>query len=289
MEQFSYSERMRLVERDHQLLSVRKQCNILGINRSSLYYKARPENPFNIAIQDAVRFVYSKYPFYGHRRTTKQLKRMGFKVGLRRVRRIRNDLGLRTIYPKPNLSKPRQEHRKYPYLLKGLNIDHPDMVWGTDITYVRIKQKGWVYVVAIIDWFSRYILSYEVSISMEVDFCLAALEDALQRSTPEIFNSDQGSQFTSNEFLNILEKKKKIRISMDSKGRALDNVRTERFWRSLKYEHVFLTEYTTVQQARREIGGYIEFYNHERIHQSLNYYTPHEIYFGIEDINIKKW
>ena len=270
------------------LLSVRKQCEILEINRSTLYYKPRSENPFNIAVKDAVRFLHSKYPFYGHRKTTKQLKRMGFKVGLRRIRRVRKELGIRTIYPKPNLSKPRQEHKKYPYLLKGLDIDHANMVWSTDITYVRIKKKGWIYVVAVIDWFSRYILSYEISTSLEVDFCLAALDRAFQQATPEIFNTDQGSQFTSDEFIRRL-KKKEIKISMDSKGRALDNIRMERYWRSLKYESVFLGEYDSVNDAREGIGGYTEFYNNERIHQSLNYYTPYEIYFGVEDVNVKKW
>lgn len=190
---------------------------------------------------------------------------MGWKVNRKKVERLRKALGLVTIYPKPNLSKPRQDHKKYPYLLKDLEIICVNQVWSTDITYVRIKGRGWVYVVAVLDWFSRYVLSFEISISQEVDFCLLALETALQRGTPEIFNSDQGSQFTSNEFVEILEGKE-IKISMDSKGRALDNIRTERFCRSLKYEEVFLKEYESVNEAKESIKDYIQFYNNERIH-----------------------
>lgn len=288
MEQFSYDQRLELVDIKDSTLSVRKQCEILQVNRSTLYYQAKEENPYDIELKDAIRLLYVKYPFYGHRKVTSILKRMGWKVNRKKVRRLRKELGLDTIYPKPNLSKPRREHKKYPYLLKGLEITRVNQVWSTDITFVRVKGKGWIYVVAILDWFSRYIISFEVSISQEVDFCLSTLMTALQTGTPEIFNSDQGSQFTSKEFIDILERKQ-IKISMDSVGRALDNVRTERYWRSLKYEEVFLKEYESVTEAREAIKAYIQFYNNERIHQSLNYYTPAEIYFGKENLDVKKW
>jgi putative transposase len=288
LEQFSYEQKLAFVDRNDLELSVRKQCEILGVNRSTLYYEPKEKNPNNIEIKDAIRLAYVKYPFYGHRRVAKLLKRMGFGINSKKVRRLRKELSLRTIYPKPNLSKPKKEHKKYPYLLNGLDIARPNQVWSTDITYIRIKGKGWIYVVAVIDWFSRYILSFEISVSLDIDFCLAALRDALKMGNPEIFNSDQGSQFTSDEFIGILEKQS-IRISMDSKGRALDNIRMERFWRSLKYEEVFLKEYETVKEAVAAISAYVAFYNEERIHQSLNYYTPHEIYFGKENVKVKKW
>ncbi len=268
---------MQLLDKNSEL-SLRRQCEILALNRSTYYYKAKSETPFDISVKDAIRFLHGKYPFYGYRKATKILQSMGFKVNHKKVKRLRKELGIIAIYPKPNLSKASKEHKKYPYLLKDVEIARVNQVWSVDITYVRIKDKGWIYVVAIIDWFSRYIVAYEVSTSQDLDFCLLALEAALMDATPEIFNSDQGSQFTSNEHLSRLEKRK-IKISMTSTGRCLDNVIVERFWRSLKYESVYLTEYSCVKQAKKEIAAYIEFYNHERIHQSLNYYTPYEIYF----------
>lgn len=284
----SVETRRALVNPEGAQFSVREQCRMLGVNRSSLYYKPREESPSHLSLKEAVKFLYFKFPFYGIKKTTVALKKMEWEVGEERVRRFRAELGLQTIYPKPNLSKPRVNHAKYPYLLKGLEIIRVNQVWSTDITYVRIKGKGWVYAVAVIDWFSRYILSFEVSISLEVDFCLEALRHALKRGCPEIFNTDQGSQFTSDEFLNVL-RTHPIQISMDSKGRALDNIRCERFWRSLKYEEVYLKEYETVSQAREAIGNYGAFYNNERIHQSLNYHTPYEIYFGLKEISSRAW
>ena len=266
------------------IFSLRQQCNILDINRSSLYYKSVQPGTYDIALEKAVRYQHLKTPFYGHIKTVKVLKRMGFEIGWKKVRSIRNRLGIKAIYPKPNLSKPRKEHIRYPYLLKGLDINRANQVWSTDITYIRIKGKGWVYLVAVIDWYSRYILSFEISITLENAFCLRALQDALVIATPEIFNTDQGSQFTSEEFLDLL-KDAGGRISMDSKGRALDNIRCERFWRSVKYEEVYLKEYETVEQAIYAIQEYIAFYNHERIHQSLEYFTPHEIYHGLQNLN----
>lgn len=270
------------------IFSLRQQCNILDINRSSLYYKPVQPTPYDIALENAVRYQHLKTPFYGHVKTAKVLNRLGFDVGWKKVRSIRNKLGIKAIYPKPNLSKPRKEDVRYPYLLKGIDINRANQVWSTDITYIKIKGKGWVYLVAVIDWYSRYILSFDISITLENTFCVSALQDALLIAIPEIFNTDQGSQFTSEEFLNLL-KEAHVRISMDSKGRALDNIRCERFWRSVKYEEVYLKEYETVEQARQAIREYIAFYNHERIHQSLDHFTPYEIYHGLQTLNgVKK-
>ena len=223
------------------IFSLRQQCNILDINRSSLYYKPVQPSTYVIALEKAVRYQHLKTPFYGHVKTAKVLNRIGFDVGWKKVRSVRNRLGIKAIYPKPNLSKPRKEHVHYPYLLKGIDINRVNQVWSTDITYIKIRGKGWVYLVAVIDWYSRYILSFDISITLENTFCVGALQDALLIVTPEIFNTDQGSQFTSEEFLNVL-KEAQVRISMDSKGRALDNIRCERFWRSVKYEEVYLKE-----------------------------------------------
>jgi putative transposase len=234
-------------------------------------------------MEQAIGFQHQKTPFYGHMKTTQVLRRMGFEVGWKKVRSIRKYLGIRAIYPKPNLSKPRKQTNKYPYLLKGLDIVRVNHVWSTDITYIRIRGKGWIYLVAVLDWYSRYILSFEISVSLENSFCVEVLEHALKQNSPAIFNVDQGTQFTSEEFLDVL-RRRSIAISMDGQGRALDNIRCERFWRSVKYEEVYLKEYETVADARQGIKEYIQFYNHERIHQSLNYYTPHEIFFGLKTL-----
>lgn len=187
-------------------------------------------------------------------------------------------MGLEAIYPKPHLSQPHPDHKIYPYLLKNLEIKRVNQVWGSDITFIRLN-KGWLYLVAIIDWFSRYVLSWELSTSLEADFCIRALENALMIATPEIFNTDQGSQFTSLDFVGRLEEKQ-IRISMDGKGRAMDNIFTERFWRSLKYEEVYLKDYQSVLEAKQGIKSYMGLYNQERPHQSLGYRTPEEVHFG---------
>lgn len=268
-----------MIDPQNHHLSLRRQSEILGINRTSLYYKPVEPSAWDISIETAIKGLYVKYPFYGSRRTAEALKRKGYNVGREKVRRIRNELGLYTIYPKPRLSITNKAHKKYPYLLKDLEINRVNHVWASDISYVKVRGKGSAYVVAIVDWYSRYILSYEVCISLEVDFCIAALEAALKQATPEIFNSDQGSQYTSNDFLEILEGRQ-IKISMDGKGRCLDNVIIERWWRSLKYEKIFLAEYDTVPDLRLGVKEYVEFYNNERIHQSLNYFTPAEVYFG---------
>jgi putative transposase len=220
---------------------------------------------------------YTATPFYGVLKMTDLLKRQGEKVNPKRVRRLMRKMGLEAIYPKPNLSRPQDNVRKYPYLLRGKTITAPNQVWSTDITYIPLP-KGYLYLVAVIDWHSRYVLSWELSNTMDMTFCLSALEKALAQNTPEIFNSDQGSQFTSPSFTGRLEKEG-IAVSQDGRGRALDNIFVERLWRSVKYEDVYLKGYTSPREALNELGKYFHFYNNKRIHQSLDYQTPAAVYF----------
>lgn len=221
---------------------------------------------------------YTKTPFYGVEKMTAWLRDSDERINPKRVRRLMREMGLEAIYPKKNLSKPCPWHRKYPYLLRGVAITRPNQVWGTDITYLRLAH-GFAYLVAIIDWFSRYVLSWAVSVTLDVGFCLDALDEALRTGKPDIFNSDQGAQFTCEEFTSRLEKEK-IQISMDGRGRAMDNVFTERLWRSVKYEDVYLNDYVQVPAAVQGLGRYFRFYNDERLHQSLDYRTPVAVHFG---------
>lgn len=220
---------------------------------------------------------YTKTPFYGIRRMTAQLKRQGYNVNHKRISRLMRLMGLEAIYPKPKLSKKDYQHKIYPYLLRNVSIKRANQVWATDITYIRMD-KGFIYLVAIMDWFSRYVLAWSVSITMEVYFCIEALEKALKIGQPEIFNSDQGSQFTSKDFTDKLLQNN-IKISMDGKGRFFDNIFVERLWRTVKYEEVYLKEYNDVHGAVKSIGNYFNFYNHERLHQELDYKTPYEVHF----------
>jgi putative transposase len=215
-------------------------------------------------------------PFYGSRRMTQCLQKSGHRVNRKRVRRLMRKMGLEAVYRKPRTSKPSPENKIYPYLLRGVTVDHPDQVWAADITYIPMR-KGFLYLIAIIDWHSRFVLSWRLSNSMETSFCTEALEDALVHSQPEIFNTDQGAQFTSNDFTKVLEDRK-VAISMDGKGRFLDNIFIERLWRSLKYEEVYLRAYEDIKQARAGIAEWIRFYNFDRPHQALEYSTPWEIY-----------
>jgi len=221
---------------------------------------------------------FTRTPFYGSRRMTAWLNIQGHTVNRKRVGRLMNQMGIEAIYPKKHLSRPDSCAKKYPYLLRDMVIDRPDQVWAADITYIRMKQ-GFVYLVAIIDWFSRYVVAWALSITMEVDFCVEALTNALGRGRPEIFNTDQGSQFTSGRFTGILESVG-VAISMDGRGRVYDNIFVERLWRSLKCEEVYLKEYVTVREARSNIGDYFRFYNFERLHQALGYKTPYQFYAG---------
>jgi len=220
---------------------------------------------------------YTRTPFYGVRKMTAWLQSIDEPVNIKRVRRLMRRMGLEAIYPKPNLSRADAQHKKYPYLLQGLEITRPNQVWGTDITYIRLA-GGFVYLVAVLDWFSRYVVSWGVSVTLDGSFCLEALERALRVGRPEIFNSDQGAQFICIDFTGRLEAEK-IQISMDGRGRAMDNVFTERLWRSVKYEEVYLKDYGTVPAAIQNLGGYFGFYNGERLHQALGYKTPAGVYF----------
>lgn len=259
-------------------LSIKRQCELLEINRSTVYAKATAMTSEALKILSRMDEIFTEHPYYGNRRMMQVLKAEGYRIGRKRIRRYYQILGIEAIYPKMNLSKRNQEHKVYPYLLRGLVITHPDQVWSMDITYIRLKQ-GFVYLCAIIDWYSRYVLSWRISISLQADFCIEALEKALRKyGCPEIFNTDQGVQFTSENFIKVLQNNG-IAISMDGKGRALDNIFIERFWRSLKQEKIYRLELNSVKEAKDAIADYMEFYNQQRPHQSLAYKTPANVYF----------
>lgn len=222
--------------------------------------------------------IYTKCPFYGYPRITKQLYRNGYHANHKRVYRLMKIMGIEGIAPRKNLSRPNKNHKIYPYLLSGLDIAYPNHVWGVDITYIRLKQD-WLYLFIVLDWFSRYILAWELSDSLSSDFCCETLKKALEINIPAIHNSDQGSQLTDKEYIGILKSHPAIKISMDGRGRMFDNIFTERVWRTIKYEEVYLKDYQRPKEARQSIREYIKFYNKERLHQSLNYQTPAEIYF----------
>jgi putative transposase len=264
------------VERDHTEISVRRQCELLGVNRTSLYYEPVSESEENLRFMRLLDQQYTQTPFYGSRRMTEWLREQGHEVNRKRVTRLMERMGLEAVYPKPSLSQPGEGHRIYPYLLEGVPILRVNQVWSTDITYIRMAQ-GFLYLVAVMDWFSRFVLSWSLSLTMELGFCVEALKRALRRGRPEVFNSDQGSQFTSEKFTGELEGRK-IAISMDGRRRALDNIFIERLWRSLKYEEVYLRDYRLVPEARAGIGRYFQFYNYHRPHQSLEYRTPAAVY-----------
>lgn len=270
-----------MIDLSYPKISVVLQCNLLGLNRSSLYYRPRPEKEYNLQLMRLLDEEYTMHPFYGVLRMTEALKRKGHIVNSKRIRRLLRRMGIEAIYPKPHLSQRANDHKIYPYLLRDLLIDRSDQVWAADITYIRLKH-GFIYLVAIMDWFSRYVLSYDFSTTLDSDFCVNALRVSSTVRKPGIFNTDQGSQFTSHAFTNEL-KEMGIQISMDGRGRALDNIFIERLWRSVKYECVYLHDYETVREAVKDISRYFLFYNHERPHQSLGYRTPEEVYFEAKD------
>jgi putative transposase len=269
-----------LLEPDHPRISIARQCALLGLSRSSVYYERRGESAENLHLMRLLDEQYTRTPFYGVRRMRAWLGTQGYEVNHKRVARLTRQMGLETIYTKPRTSQPEPEHRVYPYLLRGVSITRVNQVWSTDITYIRLH-SGFVYLVAVMDWFSRYVLSWAVSITMDVGFCLEALEQALELAKPAIFNSDQGAQFTSWDFTGRLASAG-IRISMDGRGRALDNVFVERLWRSVKYEEVYLNDYATPREATKGLETYFQFYNGQRLHQSLDYQTPAAVYFSTE-------
>ena len=265
------------IQPTHSHLSVRRQCALLGLAAASYYYQAAPESAENLLYQRLLDEEYTAHPFYGVRKMTVWLRLQGHLVGPKRVRRLLRAMGLMAVYPKPRLSLNPLAHQRFPYLLKGLAIVRPNQVWSTDITYIRLR-GGFVYLAAVIDWYSRYVLAWELSISLEADFCVTVLQRALALQRPEIFNTDQGVQFTSAQFQAPLLAAQ-VRVSMDGCGRAFDNIFVERLWRSLKYEEVYLKDYRDVPEARHGLGRYFPFYNDERIHQALDYRTPREVYF----------
>ena len=268
-----------MIEEDNSTISISRQCEILGVARSTFYYKPVEKDDSDIKLMDIIDEIYTQYPFYGRRRITAYLcKVKGIKINIKKVDRLMNLMGLQAIYPKKNLSIPNLAHKKYPYLLSGMDITEVNQVWSTDITYIRLG-KGFVYLCAVIDWHSRYILSWKLSNTMDTSFCLETLEEALKHGKPKIFNTDQGSQFTSTEFTNRLLSDG-IQISMDGRGRALDNIFVERFWRSLKYENVYPNSYATFADAKTGIAEYFRFYNNDRLHQSLDYNTPTSVHWN---------
>jgi putative transposase len=268
------------VEPDNDALTIQRQCELLGLTRSAWYYQPKPEDPEDLRLMNLMDEQYLRTPFFGVLRMKEWLEReYKLIVNPKRVRRLLRKMGLMAVYPKPNLSKPAPGHKIYPYLLRGLDINRPNQVWSTDITYIRLA-GGFVYLVAIMDWYSRYVLAWSVSPTLDGAFCLDALDEALRLyGKPDIFNSDQGCQFTSVEFTDRL-KAEGIQISMDGRGRALDNIFVERLWRSVKYEDIYLHDYATVSAVIVGLKIYFEFYNVKRQHQSLDYRTPQEAYEG---------
>lgn len=262
---------------EHQAISIRRQCELLGVNRASLYYRPLGESEENLRLMRRIDEQYTRTPFYGSRRMAVWLREeKKTEVNRKRVARLMQVMGLEAVYPKPKLSQPGESHKIYPYLLRDVKVQRVNQVWSTDITYIRMAQ-GFCYLVAVMDWYSRFVLSWSLSLTMEMEFCLEALASALRRARPEIFNSDQGSQFTSERFTSKLEKRG-ILISMDGRGRCFDNIFIERLWRSLKHEEVYLKEYQLVSEARSGIERWLDFYNHRRPHQSLGYRTPAAVY-----------
>ena len=261
-----------------QSLPIIRQCELLSLNRSTFYYQSRPASKGDLVLMRRIDEMHLKRPFYGSRRIRGWLQEEGHAASRKKVQRLMRQMRIMALYPKKGTSRPGKGHKIYPYLLRGLTIDRPNQVWATDLTYIPMA-KGFVYLVVVMDWYSRNVLSWRLSNTMESDSCVDALEEAISRyGTPEIFNTDQGAQFTSEAFTNVL-KTAEIKISMDGKGRWVDNVFVERLWRSLKYEEVYLRAYDSIGEARVRIGDYFRFYNSERKHQSLNK-TPDQAYFG---------
>jgi putative transposase len=274
------SERLALVDHDDPVLPVVVQCRLLKVARSTLYYRPVPVSEDDLAVMRRMDALHLAWPFYGSRRMAATLRREGWEVNRKRAKRLMTVMGIEAIYQKPNTSKGHPDHKVYPYLLRGLIIDRPNQVWCADITYIPMA-KGFVYLVAVMDWFSRRVLSWRLSNTMDTDFCVEALREAVGRyGQPEIFNTDQGVQFTSAAFVDELASRG-VQISMDGKGRYLDNIFIERLWRSLKYEEVYIKAYDSVAEARRSLGVWLAFYNDERPHQSLGYRTPREIFEGV--------
>jgi putative transposase len=268
-----------LVDWDSDEVPLTLQAELLSLNRSSLYYRPVPPSPEELWIKRRIDEIYTQCPFYGSRKITVELNNEML-INRKAVQRHMREMGLAAICPGPNLSQRRQDHAVFPYLLRNVTAAYPNHVWGVDITYIRLR-AGWLYLVAVLDWHSRYVVSWELDQTLEMPFVLDAVDRALAQATPTIWNSDQGSHFTSPQYLERLQQAQ-VQISMDGKGRALDNIFTERLWRTVKYEEVYLHDYAHPKEARQYLARYFDFYNHRRIHQALDYLTPAQIYFGKE-------
>ena len=274
----STKEKILLVNKNYKQLSINRQCELLDMPRSMYYYEPAEEDAINLLLMNEIDELYTKYPFYGSPRICANLKRQGHEINIKRIKRLMGIMGITAIYPGPNTSKRNMEHKVYPYLLRGLHIKNPNHVWSADITYIRMN-RGFMYLIAIIDWYSRYVIAWELSNTLDGAFCREALNRALLTAIPDIFNTDQGVQFTGKSWTGILNGSN-IQISMDSVGRATDNVFVERLWRSLKYEDIYIKGYGNVQELLAGLEAYFDFFNNDRPHQSLGYKTPSEIYFS---------
>ena len=272
------SARKALADPQDAAFSLRRQCELLGPDRSGLYRRPAGEREGNLAPMRLLDEQYTRTPCYGVLRMTAYLRSLGHEANPKRVRRLLRTMGLEAVYQRPDTSQPNPEHKTYPYLLRGLPIDRCDQVWSTDISYVRLA-SGFVYLMAVIDWYSRYVLGWALSTTLDADFCIEAVGKILESGRCEIFNTDQGAQFTTPRFTQPLLERG-IKVSMDGRGRALDNIFVERLWRTVKYEHVYLQEMQTVQEAWTGLRDFFSFYNHERFHQSLDYRTPAQVYLG---------
>ena len=275
---FTTEQKRKLMEWNNQEISLCRQCKLLSLSKGALYYEPAKLDQFSLSIMGFIDLQHIKTPFFGSRKMVAALEKCGYIVNRKRVQRLMKLMGIRTIYPKRSLSQKSKAHKIYPYLLKDIKIDNPNFVWSVDITYIQLR-GGFLYLVAIIDWYSRYVLSWRLSNTLDVSFCLEALEEALDKGTPIIFNSDQGSQFTSKEFTQLLLDKG-IKVSMDGRGRVFDNIFIERLWRSVKYEDVYLKGYETCKDVIDGLGSYFPFYNNQRPHQALGYKVPYEIYYN---------
>ena len=269
-----------MVDSDHQNLSLLRQCRLLKLNRSTVYYKKRPIKTIDLELMKLIDKQYLKTPSWGSRSMRNHLRRQGYKVNRKRVQRLMRLMGLEAIYPKPKTSRSHPDHKVYPYLLRNLKIDRPNQVWSADITYIPMA-RGFMYLVAVMDWHSRKVLSWRISNTLDADFCIEALEEAIQRfEKPEIFNTDQGAQFTSKAFTDLL-KDNDVNISMDGRGRVQDNIFIERLWWSIKYQYLYLWSFDNGAQLRQGLGRWFQLYNQERSHQALDNLTPDEVYYGL--------
>jgi putative transposase len=270
-----------MIETNNPTLSIRRQCDLIGLNRSTFYWQPAAESPLNLTLMQLIDQEYTRCPFYGYRKMSIRLNReYGYEVNRKRVARLMIKMGLRAIYPQPRTTIAHKQHKKYPYLLRGLDINRPNQVWAADITYIPMRQ-GFMYLVAIMDWFSRFVLAWQLSNTLDGVFCLATLRHALQHGRPTIFNTDQGVQFTAHDFTHELETAD-IRISMDGRGRYLDNIFVERLWRTVKYEDIYIKEYAHVPALVTGLESYFHLYNYERPHQNLGYATPADVHFSVK-------